>query len=171
MEKILNGSVGSRKFINFIDERYEKGEMYFLLLDEVQELESFEFVLNGFLSQGKFDIYVTGSNAKFLSKDIITEFRGRGDEIHLLPLSFSECWKYYDDNPREALNKYMVYGGLPMAVLAKTDLNKRTYIKSQIQETYIADIVERHKIKDVGDLNDLLLFVASSTSALINPKN
>lgn len=140
------------------------------MLDEVQELESFEFVLNGFLSQGKLDIYVTGSNAKFLSKEIIAEFRGRGDEIHLLPLSFSECWKYYDDNPREALNKYMVYGGLPMAVLAKTDLNKRTYIKSQIQETYIADIVERHKIKDVDDLNDLLLFAASSTSALISPK-
>ena len=162
--------VDSAKFIEFIDGRSKKEGMHFLLLDEVQELESFEFVLNGLLSQNKFDIYVTGSNAKFLSKDIITKFRGKGDEIHLLPLSFLECSTYYDEDQREALNKYMVYGGLPMTVLAKTDLNRRSYLKSQVQETYIADIIERYGIKDVSDLNELLLFVASSISSLINPK-
>lgn len=163
--------VDSKKFLSFVNERCKSNKnTYFLLLDEVQELESFEFVLNGLLSEQKYDIYVTGSNAKFLSKDIITEFRGRGDEIHLLPLSFSECWKYYDTDPKEALNKYMIYGGLPMVVLAKTDLDRRAYIDAQIQKTYIADIIERYGIKDSDDLIDLLQFIASSTSSLINPK-
>lgn len=162
--------VDSGKFIDFIVKRSNKKGIYYLLLDEVQELESFEYVLNGFLSQRKFDIYVTGSNAKFLSKDVITEFRGRGDEIHLLPLSFSECWKYYDSDSKEALNKYMVYGGLPMVVLAQNDLDRRKYIDKQIKETYLADVIERYGSKDENDLKDLLLFVASATSTLINPK-
>lgn len=168
--KTKHRKVDSGKFITFIEKRSKTKGAYYLLLDEVQELESFEAVLNGLLSQRKFDIYVTGSNAKFLSKDIVTEFRGRGDEIHLLPLSFSECWKYYDKNPKEALNKYMVYGGLPLVVLAKSDIDRRTYLDKQIKETYIADIVERYGSKDADDLKDLLFFVASSTSTLVNPK-
>lgn len=161
--------VDSYKFINYIDKLCYPENKYFLILDEVQELDAFEYVLNGFLSRGKFDIYVTGSNAKFLSKDIITEFRGRGDEIHLLPLSYSECYKYYDNDPKVALDKYMIYGGLPLVVLAKNDLERRNYITKQIQETYIADIVERYQIKEPGDLNELLLFCSSATSTLINP--
>lgn len=168
--KTKHRKVDSGKFITFIEKSCKTKGTYYLLLDEVQELESFEAVLNGLLSQRKFDIYVTGSNAKFLSKDIVTEFRGRGDEIHLLPLSFSECWKYYDKNPKEALNKYMVYGGLPLVVLAKSDIDRRTYLDKQIKETYIADIVERYGSKDADDLKDLLFFVASSTSTLVNPK-
>lgn len=113
---------------------------------------------------------MTGSNAKFLSKDIISEFRRRGDEIHLLPFSFSECWKYYDRDPEEALDKYMVYGGLPTVVLAKTDPDRRTYIDHQIQETYLADIIERYGCRNVDHLNDLLRVIASSTSSLVNPK-
>ena len=162
--------VSSKKFIEYIDKRCAGSGLYYLLLDEVQELESFEFALNGFLSQGKFDIYVTGSNAKFLSRDVVTEFRGRGDEIHLLPLSFSECWKYYDEDPKEALNKYMVYGGLPLVVLAAKDEDRRRYISQQINETYIADVIERYGSKDADDLKDLLLFVASATSSLVNPR-
>lgn len=162
--------VDSTKFIKYILEKTVNDKQYYLLLDEVQELESFESVLNGFLSQKIFDIYVTGSNAKFLSKDIITEFRGRGDEIHLLPLAFSECWSFYDKDPKEALNKYMVYGGLPMVVLSKTDFDRRIYIEKQINETYIADIVERYGSKDEEDLKELLLFISSAISTFVNPK-
>ena len=157
------------KFINYINQICNSDNKYFLILDEVQELDAFEYVLNGFLSKNKFDIYVTGSNAKFLSKDIITEFRGRGDEIHLLPLSYSECYKYYDSDQKIALDKYMIYGGLPLVVLAKTDLERRNYLTRQIEETYIADIIERYKIKNLSDLKELLLFCASATSTLINP--
>lgn len=163
--------VNSKKFISYIDKKCKNnGATYFILLDEVQELESFEYVLIGLLSLNNYDIYVTGSNAKFLSKDVITEFRGKGDEIHLLPLSFSECYKYYDDNPKEALNKYLIYGGLPMVVLSKTDIDRRNYLNKQIQETYLADIIERYKVNEVDDLNELLLYIASSSSRLVNPK-
>ena len=165
-----NRKVDPNKFLNYIEKTIIKNKKYFLLLDEVQELGGFEYVLNGYLSDGNFDIFVTGSNAKFLSKDVITEFRGRGDEIHVLPLSFSECWRFYDSDPKKALDKYLIFGGLPLAVLAKSDEARIEYIDSQIKETYIADVLERYGSRNENKLNDLFHFIASSTSSLINPK-
>lgn len=136
----------------------------------MQELESFEFVLNGFLYKNNFDVYVTGSNAKFLVSDIITEFRGRGDKIHVLPLSFSECWKYYSDNEYKALELYMLYGGLPFAVLSKSEEQKISYIKTEIEETYLADIIGRYGVKNNLELDELFNVLASGISGLTNPK-
>lgn len=162
--------VNPEKFMDYISNKCIGDNEYILLLDEVQELEDFESVLNGYLSSRKFDIYVTGSNAKFLSTDVITEFRGRGDEIHLFPLSFKECWSFYDQDKKVALNKYMVFGGLPLVVLAKNDNDRIAYLNTQIKETYIADLLDRYDLKGNSEVKELLLFLASSTSSLVNPK-
>ncbi|MCQ2979588.1 MAG: ATP-binding protein [Clostridia bacterium] len=161
--------VNPEKFMEYIRNKCNESIEYVLLLDEVQELEDFELVLNSYLNN-KFDVYVTGSNAKFLSSDVITEFRGRGDEIHLFPLSFKECYLFYDKDPKNALDKYMVYGGLPLVVLAKSDEDRISYLKTQVEETYIADLVERYDLKGNKEVSELLQFIASSTSSLINPK-
>ena len=161
--------VNPEKFMEYIRNKCNESIEYVLLLDEVQELEDFELVLNSYLNN-KFDVYVTGSNAKFLSSDVITEFRGRGDEIHLFPLSFKECYLFYDKDPKTALDKYMVYGGLPLVVLAKSDEDRISYLKTQVKETYIADLVERYDLKGNKEVSELLQFIASSTSSLVNPK-
>ncbi len=158
------------KFTDYIDKITAEPGHYFLLLDEVQELDSFEYVLNSYVGNDKFDVYVTGSNAKFLVKDIITEFRGRGDKIHVLPLAFSECWNYYDSDKKEALEKYMRYGGLPFAVLAPTDEEKINYIKTQSDETYLTDIIDRFHVKNKIELDELFNILASGISGLVNPK-
>ncbi|MBO4507580.1 MAG: ATP-binding protein [Spirochaetaceae bacterium] len=154
----------------FVKNQIQDLNQYYIFLDEVQLLESFEDVLNGFLHISNVDVYVTGSNAKFLSKDIITEFRGRGDEIHINPLSFSEFMSIYNGPVQEGWKEYITYGGLPAVALLKTSEEKTKYLKNIFAETYINDIVERNKIKNTSELEDLINLVSSSIGSLTNPK-
>ena len=161
--------VDYKKFINYISTLVSSKDKYYLLLDEIQRLDSFEYVLNGYLAMGNFDIYVTGSNSKFLSTDVITEFRGRGDEIHVMPLSFSEFFSYAGGDRNRRLDEYMTFGGLPRAVLADSEEYKMNYLSSQLQNTFIRDVIERNRIKNTEELNELLSIVASGISSLTNP--
>ncbi len=145
-------------------------KMYYLLLDEVQFLGEFESVLNGLMRIPNVDVYVTGSNAKFLSKDIITEFRGRGDELHITPLSFSEFMSVYKGNKYDGWNEYLLYGGLPPVVLLPTAEQKSDLLKSLFEETYINDIVGRHKVRNRAELEELLNILSSGIGSLTNPK-
>ena len=144
--------------------------MYYVILDEIQKVEDFESVLNGFLHIENVDIYVTGSNSKFLSSDIRTEFRGRGDEIKVLPLSFSEFLTGYEGNREEAWNEYKTYGGLPRILSQKTNEQKSKYLKDLFERTYLSDIVERHNIQRIDVLDSLVNILASSIGSLTNPK-
>ena len=146
------------------------GEMYYVLLDEVQFVPEFEDVLNSFLHIKNVDTYVTGSNAKFLSKDIITEFRGRGDQVHIYPLSFAEFMQVREDNPRDAWNEYVMYGGLPKLLEIKNEDDKIEYLKTIFKETYIVDILERNDVRNPAELEELLDYLASSIGGLTNPK-
>ena len=161
--------VDYKKFINYISTLVSTKDKYYLLLDEVQRLDSFEYVLNGYLAMGNVDIYVTGSNSKFLSTDVITEFRGRGDEIHVMPLSFSEFFAYAGGDRNRRLDEYMTFGGLPRAVLADSEESKMNYLSSQLQNTFLKDVIERNNIKNTEELNELLSIVASGISSLTNP--
>ena len=143
---------------------------YYILLDEVQFVDEFEDVLNSFLHIKNADTYVTGSNAKFLSKDIITEFRGRGDEIHVSPLSFKEFYSVYDGSKEEAWKEYCLYGGLPKIIEYETDEDKVAYLKNIFEETYLTDIKERHVIRNDAELGELLDILSSSIGSLTNPK-
>ena len=145
-------------------------EMYYVLLDEVQFVPEFEDVLNSFLHIKNVDTYVTGSNAKFLSKDIITEFRGRGDQVHIYPLSFAEFMQVREDNPRDAWNEYVMYGGLPKLLEIKNADDKIEYLKMIFKETYIVDILERNDVRNPSELEELLDYLASSIGRLTNPK-
>lgn len=158
------------KFMDYIDSRVTDQGMYFLLLDEVQKLGGFESVLNGYLRKKNLDVFVTGSNSKFLSSDIITEFEGRGDEIHVFPLSFSEFFSVYDGSKDEAFDDYMVYGGLPAAALMKTEEQKTRYLITQINNVYLRDIVKRYHLQSDADIGELLDILASGISALTNPR-
>ena len=142
---------------------------YFILLDEVQYVNEFEDVLNSFLHIKNADVYVTGSNAKSLSSDIITEFRGRGDQIYLTPLSFKEFFDYSKLDFDEAWNEYSMYGGMPYLLMCKTDQQKIQYLDSLFKETYIKDIVNRNAIRNTDVLEDVLNIVASSIGSLTNP--
>ena len=142
---------------------------YFILLDEVQYVNEFEDVLNSLLHIKNADVYVTGSNAKFLSSDIITEFRGRGDQIYLTPLSFKEFFDYSKLDFDEAWNEYSMYGGMPYLLMCKTDQQKIQYLDSLFKETYIKDIVNRNAIRNTDVLEDVLNIVASSVGSLTNP--
>lgn len=144
-------------------------EKYYIILDEVQKVEEFESVLIGFLHMKNVEIYVTGSNSKFLSSDIITEFRGRGSEIRVYPLSFSEFYSIYDGSEEKALNEYYTYGGLPLTVLAKSDEAKIKYLKSQKENVYINDIVERNNVQNEEELEMLVQIIASDIGSLTNP--
>lgn len=161
--------VSYKKFISYLETLISSKERFYLLLDEVQRLEAFEYVLNGYLSMGNIDIYVTGSNSKFLSSDVITEFRGRGDEIHVMPLSFSEFYGYLKGDVSKRLSEYMTYGGLPRTVLAQSDRQKMKYLSSQLEKTFIKDVVERNNIRNTEELNELMNFIASGISTLTNP--
>lgn len=161
--------VNYKKFISYLETLISSKERFYLLLDEVQRLEAFEYVLNGYLSMGNIDIYVTGSNSKFLSSDVITEFRGRGDEIHVMPLSFSEFYGYLKGDVSKRLSEYMTYGGLPRTVLAQSDRQKMKYLSSQLEKTFIKDVVERNNIRNTEELNELMNFIASGISTLTNP--
>ena len=142
---------------------------YYILLDEVQEVKNFESVLIGFMHISNVEIYVTGSNSKFLSSDIVTEFRGRGDEIRVYPLSFSEFYSVYDGSEEKALSEYYIYGGLPLTVIAKTDNAKINYLRAQKDNVYINDIVERNKIQNKEKLEMLVQIIASDIGCLTNP--
>ena len=159
-----------KKFMAYISGCIVDDKNYFILLDEVQRLDSFEFVLNGYLTQGNIDIYVTGSNSKFLSTDVITEFRGRGDEIHVMPLSFSEVYNYVGGDKTEVIEHYMVYGGLPRVILAKTDEERMSYLQTQIEKTYLKDVIDRHNVRNDEELSELLNIIASGISSLTNPR-
>ena len=159
-----------KKFMAYVSKCIVDDKNYFLLLDEVQRLDSFEFVLNGYLTQGNIDIYVTGSNSKFLSTDVITEFRGRGDEIHVMPLSFSEVYNYVGGDKTEVIERYMVYGGLPRVILAKTDEERMSYLQTQIEKTYLKDVIDRHNVRNDEELSELFNIIASGISSLTNPR-
>ena len=157
------------EFYNFAKSQMTDDNMYYFLLDEVQMLSDFESVLNGLLRRKNADIYVTGSNAKFLSRDVITEFRGRGDEVHMQPLSFSEFMSQYRGDRLSGWNEYVLYGGLPPVVLAKDSEHKIEMLNSLFSETYITDIVGRNNIRNVGEMEDLLNILASNIGTLTSP--
>lgn len=161
--------VDPKKFMTFISQRMIDNDMYYLLLDEVQNLGCFEAVLNGYLRKKNMDVYVTGSNSKFLSSDVLTEFAGRGDEIHVLPLSFSEFYANYQDGLDYAFDDYMIYGGLPAVALMKTSEQKSSYLKTQLQNVYLKDLVERNNLNSDENIGELLDIIASSISSLTNP--
>ena len=155
--------------LDFIEKSIADEDMYYIFLDEVQMLNDFEEVLNSLLHIKNVDIYVTGSNSKFLSKDIITEFRGRGDEIHIYPLAFKEFMQVYDGDKYEGLSEYMVYGGLPLVATMKNDEQKVKYLENLFEETYLKDIKERYNIEKVQEMDDLIKVLASSVGSLSNP--
>lgn len=144
-------------------------EQYYILLDEVQMLKDFEEVLNSLLHIANADIYVTGSNSRFLSKDIITEFRGRGDEIHVYPLCFKEFMEAYEGDMYQGWAEYVIYGGLPLTVTMKTEEQKIKYLSRLFEETYIKDIMERNHIEKTQELSDLIDILASAAGSLTNP--
>lgn len=146
-------------------------EHYYVLLDEVQLVPEFEDVLNSFLKEDNVDVFVTGSNAKFLSKDVITEFRGRGDEIRVHPLSFSEFAAFRLGDSLTMLREYMLYGGLPQVVLESDVKKKESYLKQQFTHTYLRDIRERYNIQNDDDLGELISTIASTVGSLTNPTN
>ena len=156
--------------IHHIDSLMTDSKMYYLLFDEVQELDSFESVLNSLLYLENADIYVTGSNSRFLSKDILTEFRGRGDEVHLYPLTFAEFMSVYDGDKYEGWNEYYTFGGLPMVLKRKTWQQKSEYLSQLFTETYLKDIIPRNNIKHAGELDTLITVLASAVGSLTNPK-
>ena len=165
-----NKKVDPKKFMNYIKSKCVDNDKYYLLLDEVQLMDSFESVLNGYLRKRNMDLFVTGSNAKFLSKDIITEFSGRGDEIHMYPLSFAEFMSVFPGDKYEGLSQYMTYGGIPLVVLSKDDSDKTDLLSNLYSEIYISDIVKRHKVRNKGELEDLLNIMSSSIGTLTNPE-
>lgn len=158
------------KFISYINSKIIDDNVYYLLLDEIQLLPYFETVLNGYMRKDNIDIYVTGSNAKLLSKDIITEFAGRGDEIRMYPLSFSEFMTTYTGDKYTGLSEYMLYGGIPMVVLRDGAKEKSLMLQNLFTEIYIRDITKRNRIKNIGELDDLLNILSSSIGSLTNPE-
>ena len=163
--KLLNPDALDEYVRNLIVDK----DIYYLLLDEVQKVEDFESVLNGFLHINNLDIYVTGSNSKFLSSDIVTEFRGRGDEIRVYPLSFSEFTSTFEGNLEEAFEQYITYGGMPRILACSTESEKAQYLKQLLEKTYITDIVERNQVKRVDILDSIINILASSIGSLTNP--
>jgi len=153
----------------YLKEQIADDGMHYVLLDEVQLLGEFEAVLNSLIRKKNVDVYVTGSNARFLSKDVITEFRGRGDEIHMFPLNFSEFMSVYSGTKQDGWNEYMLYGGLPLVLRFEKPEEKIAFLKSLFEETYISDIVGRHKIRNRAELEDLLNILSSAIGSLTNP--
>jgi len=159
------------KLLDYIDGRLLDDKMHYVLLDEVQLVNEFEDVLNSYLQVKNADIYVTGSNARFLSKDIITEFRGRGFEVRVHPLSFQEVCGARQNEPIEQLwVEYLTYGGLPQVITMASDKERITYLKGLFKHTYLKDIKERHNIKLDGDLEELISTLASNIGGLTNPR-
>jgi predicted AAA+ superfamily ATPase len=155
--------------LRYVKDRIVDSEQYYIILDEVQLLEEFEDVLNSFLHIKNADIYVTGSNSRFLSSDVITEFRGRGDEIHVYPLSFREFISVYDGSMEEAWDDYFNYGGLPLIMAMETAEDKVEYLNSLFQKVYLSDIVDRYKVRNKEELDELVDILASAIGSLTNP--
>lgn len=177
-EHIIKLSLDERKNKKYLDpdelDNYIRSliiddKKYYILLDEIQEVKEFESVLIGFMHINNVDIYVTGSNSKFLSSDIVTEFRGRGDEIRIYPLSFSEFFSVYDGTEEKALNEYYTYGGLPLTLLSKTDNAKINYLRTQKENVYINDIIDRNNIQNKEEFEMLVQIIASDIGSLTNP--
>lgn len=157
-------------FYPYLKEQIEDDGMYYVLLDEVQLLGEFEAILNSLTRMKNVDVYVTGSNARFLSKDVITEFRGRGDEVHMYPLSFAEFMSVYSGTKQDGWSEYMLYGGLPLVLSFTTPDQKIAFLKSLFEETYISDIVGRHNIRNKAELEELLNILSSAIGSLTNPE-
>lgn len=155
----------------YIKEKIIDQELYYIIIDEVQLAPNFEAVLNGLARLPNVDIYVTGSNSKFLSTDIITEFRGRGEQIKIYPLSFSEFMSVYSGDKMDGWNDYITYGGLPLVVLMDDDERKNSYLKDQTKNVYINDVIERNHIQnDIEIVNQMVKIISSSIGSLTNPK-
>ena len=169
IEKEKRG-VDPEKFMHYLSAKLVDDEQYYLLLDEVQLMDCFEAVLNGYLRKSNLDVFVTGSNAKFLSKDIITEFAGRGDEVHMYPLSFAEFMSVYDGDKYTGLAEYMLYGGIPLVVLRDNAQEKASALKNLFSEIYLRDIFKRYRIRNVGEIDELLNILSSAIGSLTNPE-
>lgn len=154
----------------YLKEQIKDDAMYYVLLDEIQLLGEFESILNSLIRMKNVDVYVTGSNARFLSKDVITEFRGRGDEVHMYPLSFAEFMSVYPGTKQDGWNEYMLYGGIPLVLEFTTPDQKIAFLKSLFEETYISDIVGRHNIRNKAELEELLNILSSAIGSLTNPQ-
>ena len=154
----------------YLKEQIKDDAMYYVLLDEVQLLGEFESILNSLIRMKNVDVYVTGSNARFLSKDVITEFRGRGDEVHMYPLSFAEFMSVYPGTRQDGWNEYMLYGGIPLVLEFTTPDQKIAFLESLFEETYISDIVGRHNIRNKAELEELLNILSSAIGSLTNPQ-
>ncbi len=165
-----NRKADPEKFMAYIHAQIKDEKTYYLLLDEVQLLDCFESVLNGCLHKGNIDVCVTGSNAKFLSSDIITAFAERGDEIRMFPLSFAEFMSVYKGDKYEGLTEYMMYGGIPLVVLRQNANDKARTLQNLFDEIYIRDIVKRNRLKKEDELQDLLNILSASIGSLTNPE-
>ncbi|MBQ1367216.1 MAG: ATP-binding protein [Firmicutes bacterium] len=161
--------VSPAKFMRFVSEQSPKEGTFYLLLDEIQELDCFEAVLNGYLRNPQLEIYVTGSNSRFLSTDVLTEFEGRGDEIRIYPLSFAEFSSVYEGSLDEAWDDYMTYGGLPALTAMRTERQKIRYLESQLNNVYLKDIIIRNNLNHDTNLPELLDVLASGVATLVNP--
>ncbi len=157
------------RLLEHIDSKLQDQAMHYILLDEVQHVEEFADVLNSYLKMSNVDIYVTGSNSRFLSTDVATEFRGRGKEIHVMPLSFSEFSSVFKGTHEECLREYMTFGGLPTLISLKEDEARVSYLETLFQTTYLRDIVERYGVRNEQEIGELLNLIASSIGGLINP--
>ena len=169
LEKEKRG-VNPEKFMEYIRSKINDDQMYYLLLDEIQMMDCFEAVLNGYMRKDNMDVFVTESNAKLLSKDIATEFAGRGDEVHMYPLSFAEFMTVYQGDKYMGLSEYMLYGGIPMVVLREEAEEKAATLQNLISEIYIRDIVNRNRVRNIGELEDLLNILSSAIGSLTNPE-
>ena len=175
--KIELDRISNRKFYNdaeafdkYVHSLIKDNDQYYLLLDEIQLVEDFELVLNGFLYEKNLDVYVTGSNSKFLSSDIITEFRGRGDQIHVSPLTFSEYYAASGGDKYDCWNEYLTFGGMPLILSMKSEEEKSHYLKDLFAQTFFTDIINRHGIKRTDILNSIVDILASSVGSLTNPQ-
>ena len=157
------------QMLAYLKDRIKDKETYYIILDEVQLLSEFEDVLNSLLHIRNADVYVTGSNSKFLSSDVITEFRGRGDEIRMYPLSFREFSSAYPGSEEDAWEDYYTYGGLPLILTRETDEEKAEYLINLFQKVYLSDIIDRHKIRNREELDELVDILASAVGSLTNP--
>ena len=155
--------------LKYIKEQITDKDLYYIILDEIQMVDEFTDVLNSLLHISNADVYVTGSNSHFLSTDIVTEFRGRGDEIHLFPLSFSEYCEGYNGSTDQAWKDYYTYGGLPLILTLDTDKKKEDYLSNLYKSVYLVDVLERHKIKNIGEFDELVKIISSSIGSSCNP--
>lgn len=155
--------------LKYIKEQITDKDLYYIILDEIQMVDEFTDVLNSLLHISNADVYVTGSNSHFLSTDIVTEFRGRGDEIHLFPLSFSEYCEGYNGSTDQAWKDYYTYGGLPLVLTLDTDKKKEDYLSNLYKSVYLVDVLERHKIKNIGEFDELVKIISSSIGSSCNP--